>query len=736
MPDNRLRTGEKVTLVRPNGSELQVTPEQAEKLKLLGYQEESGVAAYERAREGAAEEYYTGTGQQIIAGAEGLARGVTLGASDYLFSDEESKARAQYNPGVATATEIAGAIAPVVLSGGSSLLASTPTALLARGAVGAAKAVGATGRVARGAVAGALEGAAAGAASTVNHAYLNDDPLTAEAVVAGIGWGTLFGAGTGAIAGKIEAKAAEKIRQATAQKVLQETTPAYNAFTREIGDFGSQITKAAAKVDSMVNQDANLISKFIKENVVDDVSKPVANELVSSIKSVIKAQKTMDPVAIEIAYQKLSQSHQKAVSLISNKASAPKLNVADPVAAFKKLGDMRVVSRELNNFPTTIEQFAKLSEAKSERLFGALDLVKKLDEFPVMAKAADDAAKALSSAFGLQEGSLSELRKVWSVAKESSKISKESAKPGIIPRALGMAAGAAVSLPIRLGGSRFASSAAYVATKDAVVRALTTGKLVAARNSVLSRLTNATKGFAKTTGWAFKPSAARIEPLAVKLDGSTDKKNKTAEELALSRIDEFARASQHVNDTLYLAVEPLSGEQPLLMPAVHRTAVQRFAKFRAMMPADPGIISGLKSIWKPSPLQSAILSKQYEVFLDPIGTTESMLKTGQLDPIKIKALKALDPAVYGHLRSILLEEFTSNKALQDMDIDSQRALGALMDLNIHSSMRPGFIASSLQLHTKRNQPTPTPTAPGATNPGGRPAVNSSLSTMSQRITEH
>jgi hypothetical protein len=48
-------------------------------------------------------------------------------------------------------------------------------------------------------VRGALEGGVYGGTSEVDHAYLSGDPLTAESVLHGVGWGAVFGGGLGAV---------------------------------------------------------------------------------------------------------------------------------------------------------------------------------------------------------------------------------------------------------------------------------------------------------------------------------------------------------------------------------------------------------------------------------------------------------------------------------------------------------------------------------------------------------
>lgn len=131
------------------------------------------------------------------------------------------------------------------------------------------------------------------------------------------------------------------------------------------------------------------------------------------------------------------------------------------------------------------------------------------------------------------------------------------------------------------------------------------------------------------------------------------------------------------------------------------------------------------------------MSKQYEVFLDPVGSAERMLESGRFDPIQIKALKELSPAIFQHMRGMLIERISMPGFLNKMSLNEQIGLGTMIDVPIHSSMRPEFIAMSLQLHTKRAEPMETPQQPGMGNSSGSggTAANSPTATASQRVTE-
>src|SRR6187551_1256361 len=181
-------------------------------------------------------------GQQGIAALEGGARGLSAGLSDVALGgvlgkgySKGARERQEANPLTSTGFEIAGAIAPALVTGGASAEASlaarglgaaraaegagvlgsiaraTPSSLIARAGSfaeqGAARLVGegaesALGRMAQRAATvgaqGAVEGGLYGTGHAASEAVLNDAPITAEKLLSGFGQGALFGGGAGA----------------------------------------------------------------------------------------------------------------------------------------------------------------------------------------------------------------------------------------------------------------------------------------------------------------------------------------------------------------------------------------------------------------------------------------------------------------------------------------------------------------------------------------------------------
>lgn len=166
--------------------------------------------------------------QQAAAAGLGAARGLSLGLSDLaltktgLVSPEYLQKQEEFNPEIGTLGEVAGAIAPAVLSSGSSaaanVLAKTPAGLVntigkgatALGANIAERSLpkalsplvqGAVTKAAELGLGSAAEGALYGVGKAVSESAIKNKPLTAEALLSDGGYGALIGGATGGLLG-------------------------------------------------------------------------------------------------------------------------------------------------------------------------------------------------------------------------------------------------------------------------------------------------------------------------------------------------------------------------------------------------------------------------------------------------------------------------------------------------------------------------------------------------------
>lgn len=194
-------------------------------------------------REAARQQYGEDLGQTAVAAAEGAGRGLSFGLTDELGSAiggedyrKAALARQEFNPVAAGAGEVAGAVAPMLLSGGTGAVAKGAGALgmLPRGAaaigrgveagvMGGLEAAGyegasvlsrAAARTAALGLSGAAEGSLYGAGKAISDTALKGEDLTAEKILSSMGSGALYGGAAGAIlgaSGSLLSSAGEKL---------------------------------------------------------------------------------------------------------------------------------------------------------------------------------------------------------------------------------------------------------------------------------------------------------------------------------------------------------------------------------------------------------------------------------------------------------------------------------------------------------------------------------------------
>lgn len=728
----------KITVTRPDGTTLDVEAAQAKKLEALGYKVQSADEAVDKAATTAYDDYYSSTKQKVFTGIEGAARGVTLGASDYLLGSNETAERARTNPGIATATEIAGAVAPELIPG---LNLVAPSALVGRGARAVVRGEGLAARVGR----GVLEGGAFGGAAAADHAYLAGDPVTASAVLHGIGWGSLFGAGAATVGSIVRARGMRNIASGGAQEAeavaaaaqakatavpgafTLATEPAFVTMRTEAKRLSTDIAESLKTTDAILSGNRKKMAQLgLERTMTEGDLGTVRQEVQKAYTRVSKAmnKKGFDPEKL----QERIHEYEQVVGKIADKAGLSK--TGSGAGALQEMAQMKVLQRELARFPASSEAFAKMNAQRAENLFASMEAAKKLSKWPTLGPQLEEAANQMQTAMGLSPNGIDGLRAAWNAGKKTVKAERvsasvpapHSAEPSIPRKVVAAAAGYATFKAGSMTGHPFVALGAANKVRSGILNFGNpkTPELIAAHNQTIGRIKQAVGKVQVKTGNSMGVVGARISPLSLKLDGTVDTSTKDPSKLAYNRIMDFAQAAPSIKDTLFRAIEPIAVEQPELGPALHNAGIQAFQAAMGMLPSDPGVVSGLKSIWKPSSLQAAVMSRQLSVFQDPVGAAEDMLTQGIFDPIRVKALKEIAPPIYQQMKDELIMKIQEPGFLDSMNYREQVALGSLMDIPIHSSMKPEYIAASQALHFTRNQPLPTPPIQQSTN-GGRPS---------------
>lgn len=212
---------------------------------------------------GEKEDIYSGFGYGAAAFGAGVARGVTLGGSDWLLAGSglESTLRdlKEIRGGESLAGELTGIIGTSVLTGGAggaarggqlgSLLARTPAGMV----TSAAARFGAQGGFKRAVAAEAFEGLAFGVGQGISNLALTNEPLTAEVVASELLSNGAIGFAGGAVtAGALHGGrrlwgAAKGLRKSKSpvDELFDETTEVGGAFTSQMAAAGKQLDDIA-----------------------------------------------------------------------------------------------------------------------------------------------------------------------------------------------------------------------------------------------------------------------------------------------------------------------------------------------------------------------------------------------------------------------------------------------------------------------------------------------------------
>jgi hypothetical protein len=854
-------------LVRPDGTVVNATDEEARLLQSLGYKEEERGAGQLREQEAEAQRYYTSGAQQVATAAEGFVSGATAGVSDFVIDTENAQERARFNPGTRMAGQLVGAIAPAIATGPLATL--TPAGQIARGSAVLAEGA-ATGRIARAAIAAGAEGAVTGAGTAAGNAHLSGDPVTVESVLAGAGWGALYGAGIGAGFGAL-GKGAEALGKGTkaadgtvpgtlgdsiADRIaLRNTdglddaldsiaakpdnyrvldnegfTPLRNSVTeirkfaddavRQVDDAMVKSKKYVKEAETAAKADADNLASLTKlKQVQDDIldaagptgtggkftpeGSEVSKSVMRAYKAASRAAEEANPVAMQKAFDDYRTALRQANKVFGfTEFPVPTVGRPNPMAfagaqaadeaaraAVKSLEDvtaLRASAKALKDFPTSPESFLHMRGPTAERMFASLDNAFKSggEEIAVLRDAFGKMADDMAQRLGLvPQGTdpVAKLKEVWNAAKSASapktqsqvknflegdytspssiKITRPKEKPtsklGYLASILQMAsARKASSMARAAGGGAFASSAAYQAARRAVGGALGYGagglsgliaEVTGMRAAVHQGMKSAVASYGPKVSRAGKRLAPQVGAMSIRLGGDQDDEKGSRKELFARRSKEIREALPAARNTLMRSVSPLIDEgENDFASALHEAASTMLEGLASMLPKDPGDqFSRGKSLWTPSDVEILQFERKYEVFQDPLEVVTRSLSTGDITPEAAGALKTFYPALYDELRFEMMGRLASDeKFTNSLSYNDQVNLSVLLELDLHASLRPDWIASQQTMFME--QVVPPDGAPGvnpAGNNGGRPAGGSKSAygpygpTKSQQLTE-
>lgn len=412
--------------------------------------------------------------------------------------------------------------------------------------------------------------------------------------------------------------------------------------------------------------------------------------------------------------------------------------------AYEELASLGLSADVLKRIPTTPQGFATMAESKLERLQAATEkfLATKTPEFQGLRESLQRSIEDMSTHLGIQvEGDVgAQLRGVWETMKGAGRKSTHEATEKVLssnrtPWALGQVkagAGRMASEYARTqGGGPFMQGASY-----SMAGRLVEG-IIALKTGVVGAITSRALAWAPHAIAGIKTVGPKVEPFLTRLDGMQDDAA-DRHTLFKKRQAEILGAAGAVRDTLYKSISPLTVEHPEFALGLFNHANTQFQFLVNKIPKDPGhAFNKLKTLWKPDPVAMEKFSRYYEVFQNPVAVINRALDSLKITPEAAEGLQHMWPALWTHLRVEALNRISDPAIMEKLSYEEQVAFGTLLDIKLHSSMSPRFIASQQQMFAQRKELLPMPPQPGAEGgKGGRPSgpASSPYASAGQKVT--
>jgi hypothetical protein len=349
------------TLLKGPAGTLDVPPEQVDRYLAQGY---TPVGVQERAAQvtdaalAARGEERGALGTVNAALASGLS-GLTAGASDValgavLGADQKERLAAEKaaNPGVSAAANIAGAIAPTLITGGTSAAASaarlTPTAAISRIGAAAAKTAetaSTAAKIGRAALGGALESGVQALGEAAGELALSNDPLTAEKISSLLSSKLLFSGAVGGVAGSLGkvaeiglTKAKGALDDFAAKAATRAETSAAGAIPEDLANLDlAGLRKARQAEEESFKASTKTELEAIEATRVTQ-RKDLADEL-ATFRKEIKEQKVWLSIANseEAEIRTIAKQSLKADRQLDNVLDNPKYLASNPKTALSAL---------------------------------------------------------------------------------------------------------------------------------------------------------------------------------------------------------------------------------------------------------------------------------------------------------------------------------------------------------------------------------------------------------------
>lgn len=641
---------------------------------------------------------------QAISFAEGAGRGLTFGLSDLALSEtlgpeyaKNAALRKEVNPVAATTGEIAGVVAPTLLSGGSgavgslSRLVSTPVrALETVGAATAKNVLSTTGsKVLASSAKLALEGAAFGAGNKISEAALGNPERIAEHLTATLPEGILEGALSGAVLGAGLGVAGKAITGAVSKvPALDEwaNTLAVRSMGGTVGQYRG-LGKTIEQQNSMVQR---MGKRAFEEGIIGPTTS--AEEMLNTANRVIKESgKELENLTREIESKSATRIDRlTTIKRMQDEVLRPLQESAfDRKAAktiekdIENIFDNLNKDNSFNSVWETQKQMGKsifketTGEFKSaiDRERYALQKILKEELSSAAEKASEEAGENIAARWKLENSRYSELKKIQMFL--SGDVARGMNKSGVGIRELMAGVAGAAASPI-LGPVGMATS--YL-TKEYGDQALA---------SML-------RSFSSLSGIQSKVAtyASTLEEKALSAIESKNVPNKLIYDRAtaintVESIRRFANDPYAIQDTVTRVVAPLSESAPAIAAMVATNLATKLSYLTSKLPR-----SSIQETLTPGQEKSRYTDADLQRFMKTYWGTAyphhlvDEVKSGKISPEVREAVKATSPNIYADIQKAAMGAITAKgrKLSYSEKLKAQSLLGVVPD----PTFQPSFI---------------------------------------------
>lgn len=752
----------------------------------LATPQESAAFAAQAARESELQAQFGGVGGQAATFGAGVVDGATFGlgtaaAAGLGFGRDIADLR-EANPNAFTAGNVTGAIAPVLLSGGSGAVAKG-AATLGAPALGVARLGEGAAAIARTAVGGvesalvrravplAVQGAVEGAAFGMGHeiteaALVPNAELTAEKLLAGAAHGAGWGLAGGAAFGGIEHLAS---KAATKTSELIAKTGGRNALADFVDKEASDMAFRAAGGNKKLAKRAERYAGGVDE--VTRVWTDEAPKLVGAKSFKEMSRESLDKAAELGMRQNLPEDVLARFNddVVRTGAAPRALDVMDKLQTLRaEMADGIATKSVANKIDEFVEKYTALAD-NGAKGFGATDARMDLKDLYAMRREVDGvigdagwgkttvpAIKKLRDLVNAEIKSVGEkatgesgvFLEAWKTVNKNYQayaMLKEAAQNGMTGASANrffsltdnMAAKAAGvggallggGIPGALGAAAVGGLAnhwmrtrgAFIAADAARGVAQKLRGVNLAAHEVDSRVAQGLKGF-----------LSKAETTAVR--GETEALNKRFErKTAAVR----AIASDPMKQSAYVMarVGRIDDAAPATMAAAQRSAARTTEYLASTMPkprVPKGSLMPRSQAVPPTSTEMSAWLRRERAANDPLSLVDDM-KRGTLTPESVDAVKATSPALFEQMRRQALAYVEERDvAGKPLDYGQRVQLGVLFGVPTDATLEPEFIRSIQETYPVAGTPESNGTsAPSGT---GRPIrLQTSAASASEAI---